>query len=218
MKYDRDNIINFIHLQGGRAMARGGFTEKDLMLIKKGLLTEGKERLMITGIKRTTVDELAKAVCISKGAFYKFYPSKEALFFQVLELAAEKPKELFLNLSEELEYNSVDSLKDAISRTVFSEEMKGYLGLFNKEEYDYMFRVIEPNIARKHWSKELEFIKKVITKVEEAGLVVIVEPDLIQAYLVGFICLLYERKSIGEKFFATIVNSYIDSFVDRLLF
>ncbi|MDF2820352.1 MAG: hypothetical protein K0R15_793 [Clostridiales bacterium] len=198
-------------------MARG-FNDKDLTLIKKGLLTEGKERLKITGLKKTTVDDLVRAVCISKGAFYKFYPSKEALFFHVLELAQEKPKQKFLDLCDDLDYNSVDSLKDAISQAVFSEEMDAYLRLFNKEEYDYIFRVIEPHILSKHLHKDYEFIKKAFRKLEMAGLDVIIEPEQVQAYLVGFTCIFFEREKIGDKFFAAIVNSYIDSFVDRLLF
>ena len=36
-------------------------------------------------MKKTSVDQLTKAVGIAKGSFYKFYESKEMLFFAVLE-------------------------------------------------------------------------------------------------------------------------------------
>ena len=36
-------------------------------------------------LKKTSVDQLTKAVGIAKGSFYKFYESKEILFFAVLE-------------------------------------------------------------------------------------------------------------------------------------
>ena len=36
-------------------------------------------------MKKTSVDQLTKAVGIAKGSFYKFYESKEMAFFAVLE-------------------------------------------------------------------------------------------------------------------------------------
>ena len=36
-------------------------------------------------MKKTSVDQLTKAVGIAKGSFYKFYESKEMLFFAVLD-------------------------------------------------------------------------------------------------------------------------------------
>ena len=36
-------------------------------------------------MKKTSVDQLTRAVGIAKGSFYKFYESKEMLFFAVLE-------------------------------------------------------------------------------------------------------------------------------------
>lgn len=35
------------------------------------------------GMRRTSVEQLAQAAHISKGAFYKFYASKELLYFEL---------------------------------------------------------------------------------------------------------------------------------------
>lgn len=62
-----------------------GFTsdekEKILLLLKQ----EAKICVSSIGMRKTTVDRLAQAAGISKGAFYKFYESKELLFLEVLE-------------------------------------------------------------------------------------------------------------------------------------
>lgn len=45
-----------------------------------------KGRCAVTlGMKKTSVEQLTRAVGIAKGSFYKFYESKEMLFFAVLE-------------------------------------------------------------------------------------------------------------------------------------
>ncbi len=49
-------------------------------------VAEGNEHCAVTlGMKKTSVDQLTKAVGIAKGSFYKFYESKEMPFFAVLE-------------------------------------------------------------------------------------------------------------------------------------
>lgn len=41
--------------------------------------------MCVVGMRQTTVDQLVEAAGISKGAFYKFYSSKEMLFLDLLE-------------------------------------------------------------------------------------------------------------------------------------
>ena len=43
-----------------------------------------------TGMRHATVDELAREAGISKGAFYRFYQSKEHLFLSMLERTHEE--------------------------------------------------------------------------------------------------------------------------------
>lgn len=64
-------------------MARS-FTEREKENIKRGLQDVCKQSWTQYGYKKTSVDELCKQVGISKGAFYLFFESKEALFCEVL--------------------------------------------------------------------------------------------------------------------------------------
>lgn len=49
-------------------------------------LRQETRRCAVTlGMKKTSVEQLTRAVGIAKGSFYKFYESKEMLFFAVLE-------------------------------------------------------------------------------------------------------------------------------------
>ena len=64
-------------------MARS-FTEREKENIKKGLQDACKRSWTQYGYKKTSVDELCREAGISKGAFYLFFESKEALFCEVL--------------------------------------------------------------------------------------------------------------------------------------
>lgn len=60
------------------------FTEREKEKIKRSLQETCKQNWTQYGYKKTSVDELCKQVGISKGAFYLFFESKEALFCEVL--------------------------------------------------------------------------------------------------------------------------------------
>ena len=61
------------------------FTDYETEQLRKALLKEARRCGVTLGMKKTSVDQLTKAVGIAKGSFYKFYESKEMLFFAVLE-------------------------------------------------------------------------------------------------------------------------------------
>lgn len=60
------------------------FTEREKENIRRNLQEACKQSWTQYGYKKTSVDELCKQVGISKGAFYLFFESKEALFCEVL--------------------------------------------------------------------------------------------------------------------------------------
>lgn len=64
-------------------MARS-FTEREKENIKRSLRESCKQSWTQYGYKKTSVDDLCKQAGISKGAFYLFFESKEALFCEVL--------------------------------------------------------------------------------------------------------------------------------------
>lgn len=64
-------------------MARS-FTEREKENIKRSLREACKQSWTKHGYKKTSVDDLCRQTVISKGAFYLFFESKEALFCEVL--------------------------------------------------------------------------------------------------------------------------------------
>ena len=61
------------------------FSDYETKRIKEALLAETRRCAVTLGMRKTSVEQLTQAVGISKGSFYKFYESKELLFFAVLE-------------------------------------------------------------------------------------------------------------------------------------
>ena len=61
------------------------FSDFETGQIYRALLAETRRCAVTFGMRKTSVDQLTQAVGISKGSFYRFFVSKELLFFAVLE-------------------------------------------------------------------------------------------------------------------------------------
>jgi AcrR family transcriptional regulator len=61
------------------------FSAEERDHIRSRLRAAGAEAFTRRGLRGTTVEELARAAGISKGAFYRFYDSKEALLLALLD-------------------------------------------------------------------------------------------------------------------------------------
>jgi AcrR family transcriptional regulator len=61
------------------------FTETESWQIRARLTKAGRETFGRRGLRGTTVDQLARAAGISKGAFYRFFDSKEALLLALVD-------------------------------------------------------------------------------------------------------------------------------------
>jgi AcrR family transcriptional regulator len=60
------------------------FTETEKETIRARLMEAGLQCFTRYGLKKTTIEDLVKPAKISKAAFYRFFPSKEALFAELL--------------------------------------------------------------------------------------------------------------------------------------
>lgn len=77
------------------------FTEEETTRLRERLLTEGRRLFERFGLSRTTVEDLARVAGISKGSFYRFFPSKEQLFMEILEQEEASQKTAVLRLAHD---------------------------------------------------------------------------------------------------------------------
>ncbi|MCI8665166.1 MAG: TetR/AcrR family transcriptional regulator [Dorea sp.] len=113
-------------------MARS-FTEREKENIKRSLQEACKQSWTQYGYKKTSVDELCRQVGISKGAFYLFFESKEALFCEVLCSVQEQICNAALEIIEKHKgkYGVAEALK-----LIYQEYDKNNF-LYNSDSMDF---------------------------------------------------------------------------------
>ena len=114
------------------------YSEIERNNIRRALRREGGRCLQLYGVRKTTVDELVKRAGIPKGTFYLFYPSKEALFFDILSSFMDEVETLYTEMLQEIDENHiVTSLTDifhAIMMRFYEEGLHRFLGDTELEE------------------------------------------------------------------------------------
>ena len=142
------------------------FTDKEKELIREKLIKEAKECLKNYGVKKTTVDELVNRVGISKGAFYKFYKSKEILFFDVFN---DFEAELRIQMKEKV-LRAGEITKEAfveILCQVYLEVKNSFiLTLFAKNEIEYLMRKLPDEVLKDHYISDNQFVEQLLSLIK----------------------------------------------------
>ena len=97
-------------------MPKVAYSEEERERIRSALLSTALELMARQGIQHTTVEQIYKAVGISRSFFYAFFPTKEDLIVEALYL--QQPR--ILAYAQRLAADPALSWREAVSRFLYS--------------------------------------------------------------------------------------------------
>ncbi len=146
------------------------FSEREKEVIAGRLTQYGYRMFSGQGLAKTNVEELASAAGISKGAFYGFYPSKEALFMEIIEETEARLRQEILAAIERPGPSPRRRLTEAL-RTAFKFlETTPILRTFTGGDVELMFSRIEPEKLQQHLRADRAFLEELIKRSRAAGI------------------------------------------------
>ena len=177
------------------------FTEHEKELIGKRLLEQGYKLFSAYGLKKTNIEEIAKAAGISKGAFYIFYESKEALCMDVMEQAEKRFRREIL-AAIELPGPSPRARLFAVLKKAFTLfKTIPILQFFTGSDYDLLFRRIPAEKLQEHLASDRVFFEELITRCQQAGIAIRAQPEQITGLLYPIVLtILHEDDLDWNKF------------------
>lgn len=136
------------------------FSDKEKETIQQQLLTQGEKLFTDYGLKKVTVDELAKAAGISKGSFYAFYESKEHLYFAIAELLQ---KQIWAETEAYLQQHRTLPPKQLLLQTylwIFSQMEKYPMLLhLNGDTAETLYRKLPAEVIEKHTGEDTKMLE-----------------------------------------------------------
>ena len=173
------------------------FTEEQNETIRRDLIREARCCGVTVGMRKTSVEQLTEAVGISKGSFYKFFDSKELLFFAGLE---DIHTECFAVAQKSLQENAAI---DPASRTAAAilaacrwlSETKAFV--FIENDAEFLLHRLPEEVKTAHYHDDETHIRLLLEKydlVPSRGI------SLAAATVRGLILTVSHKEQIGELY------------------
>ncbi len=140
------------------------FTPKERHGIVNALRKAAHKRAATVGMRKTTVEELALDAGISKGAFYKFYDSKEHLFLDMLE---QWYQQIYDGTAKVLaKHPGLPPRQRAAlaMKTAWRLILEQPLMRFCRDEVPLMLRKLPENLLSEHYQSMDDFIHRFIER------------------------------------------------------
>ena len=187
------------------------FSDRERTKIIQSLRHAAAKHSSLVGMRKTTVDELAVDAGISKGAFYKFYPSKESLFLDVLEqwyqsIYERANQELCDNLDKPPRQRAALVLK-AACRFIRATP----LVRFCLDDLPIALRRVPELAAQKHYQSIAEFISNMIDRSQTS--LTAPKDEVCAVVKILFLSMLTDHE-VGDRF-QSALDGLIDGAVNR---
>lgn len=170
------------------------FTDTERAVIRERLLAAGKDLFARRGIRATTVEHLARAAGISKGAFYLFFPSKEALFFAIVE---EVETEIQSRLEQQVAAAPHDALRLLLRASLQARDENPLFDVAISEEAVAVMRTMSPEEQEAFLRRDVEMTEAIAAHLAAAGVSITVSPDVLAGLLRALVFVGMHREDIG---------------------
>lgn len=175
------------------------FTEYEKDLIGALLLEQGYKLFSAYGLKKTSIGELADAAGISKGAFYSFYESKEALFMDVVELAEKRFRQDVL-AAIDLPGPSPRARLFAVLKKAFTTfKAIPMLQFLTSSDYDLLSRRVSPAKLQEHLASDRVFIEELVARSRQAGIPIQAPAEEIGALFYALVLTVLHEEDFGPN-------------------
>ncbi len=155
------------------------FSETEKNILRKRLLEEGYQLFSSYGLKKTNIDDIARAAGISKGSFYSFYPSKEALFFEVIEAAEMRVRQEILEAIAQPGPTQRARLFAGLHKAFTLIHDMPILKFIPSSDYELIFSRIPPERLQEHLVNDQAFMQELFDHLQTSGIELQVQPEQI---------------------------------------
>ena len=138
------------------------FRPEEQRSIRTALLAAARRSAETTGMKNVTVENITREAGISKGAFYRFYETKELLFLDMME-------EFFRHLGEHLaerKKSLPEQAPELTSEKLLLEGLRSVtspaLSRFFSEDAPALFRKLTPEQKAAHFASTEEYLRRLL--------------------------------------------------------
>ncbi len=134
------------------------FTEAERIKLINKLKRTAKDLLSVYGARKTTVDMITKKAVIPKGTFYLFYPSKEFLFWEVINEYHDDISTVIKNSIANTKNLDASRFAEILFQVFISVSESFYPALMAEGEMETIIRKLPDEIVEKHQNDDADML------------------------------------------------------------
>lgn len=174
------------------------FSEHEKETIRSQMREKGKRLFEKQGLKKTSVDELAVAVSISKGAFYLFYEFKEELFLEIMEQIETEIQTSILQFAIKPKADARKNVSEMLKSFLLTWDAYPLLRNFGKSDFEYLARKIPQQRIQQHIQHDNDFTSDLLEKIKAEGIAVKVSPSMVSNLIKSLFFISLHREDLGN--------------------
>lgn len=195
-----------------------GFNEREKQVITNSLIEQGRILFSKLGFQKTSILEITKNVGIAQGTFYKFFNSKEELYFVILEMEEEKIKEQFANVDIFKENQPNKAIKSILRQMINTIETNPLIReLYFGSSMKDMLKKLSPELLEKHFKNDATSFLPLIEKLKNKGFIIEENPEVIAGVARSLFVLTLHQNEIGVAVYQETIELLIDLIIDGLI-
>ncbi|MCG8349931.1 MAG: TetR/AcrR family transcriptional regulator [Chloroflexales bacterium] len=194
------------------------FTDAEKQELRDRLLSIGREHFTTFGLKKTSLEDLTRAVGIAKSSFYLFFASKEALYWELMLIDGQAIHDRIYRAS----FHSTADMRSAIAlfiRAVLQEieSNKLYQRLVDyPEELKAVLRTLSPDQKTAQIAGSIDSLRPYIIAGQRQGQIIAGRPEVIAAVIRTVTLFRLLRDAIGPDYFQDVLELFVTLVADGL--
>lgn len=186
------------------------FSKQEKAVLREQIRVKSKHLFELHGLKKTSVDDITRAVGISKGAFYLFYESKEELFLELLEHMETELREVILASALRPQDNARQIVRRILTDFLVSFEEYPLLRNLNQSDFDFLVRKLPAERVQAHFNRDKKFLDSLVKKVKREGVALKVSPRVTMNLIVSLFLISLHRHDFGEDTYSETIKILTD--------
>lgn len=192
------------------------FSDDERERVRGRIYAAGRELFARYGVRRTSIDDIARAAGIGKGTVYLFFPSKEDLLFELIrqEYSA---RDAFLEWLEREEAPTPAAFRKALEQAFQAMAENPLLtALFRGGEGEIVSRLLSEEKLAEHECDEVQFIASLLDTLRQKGFRPRSKPEVLQGlFHVVWLARANRDRVFGETY-ASVEALLLDLLCDEL--
>lgn len=191
------------------------FSPDERSRIEEGLRAAGRQAFSAHGLRRVTVDDLARAAGISKGAFYLFFDSKEALLLDLLQRFEADFQRTVLDEVLRPEFGPVESLRTLLRTAVALRGTEPLLRNLSDADAEVLMRRIPPDQAEFLREADVASARRFVDYWRAQGEPIAVDADVLTGLMRAIVLSSFRQAEIGPTVYEEVMELMIDAVARR---